>query len=403
MEEGRRIKAGHYIITIIVTIAFVWLYIFLRDIKISSSFISYDIDKATDSLAINIMQNNIADWNLFSFWGYNLQYLLVLILGSICSNMYISVNIYFIFTFLLISVSMLTFLQRFNIRPAIAVGVSVIMSFLPYHIDRGESQLVTSSFFMVPIFAGIFYELYYEAKTESINRWYLIVMGISPLIDLKLSIMVIILMVVLAIHRRSIAVVRISAIYLCPLVLMSLLIGKLTGLFSVYDLNRDIEMARAEGMRFMDLLMPFRYHILDIFHNYRCEYDVMFSAHGESGLNSMGILLSVGFVASILLLFVKKKTDKRIQWMAWLNVLIILIANINGFNILFEYFGIHITYWNRMAIFILVWSGAVLAIIADGLLNKVEDKKYFLPVKAVMFCIGLLEFVELLMRQNMGI
>ena len=112
-------------------------------------------------------------------------------------------------------------------------------------------------------------------------------------------------------------------------------------------------------------------------------------------------MLSVFFVISMIILFFCLHVNKRISWLAWGNVLVILLANVSGFNLLFEYVGIHIGYWNRMGIFIIVNTVAVMGILADKLRGSLSKRIHVNIINIAYLLIGIMGFFELLLRQNM--
>lgn len=150
--------------------------------------------------------------------------------------------------------------------------------------------------------------------------------------------------------------------------------------------------------------MPMRYHISGRLSDMRLEYDILLSAHGESGLNSLGVLFSAGFVCMMLGLFFEWKKDKRIAWMGMISMMVILIAGICGIGTVIEYFGINVIYWSRMAVFITVCSVAVLGILIGKGCQYVEGRygKKILAVNcAVVYVVFAIAFFELILRRNM--
>ena len=84
---------------------------------------------------------------------------------------------------------MFWYVRKYQISLLNAVFVSVLTAFLPYHINRGEGQIITSTYFMVPIFLGIIHETIFQEENEKNKSVYTALMCISPLIDAKLSAM----------------------------------------------------------------------------------------------------------------------------------------------------------------------------------------------------------------------
>lgn len=391
-----------YFTLIMVTAISVVLYLILKDAKLEY-FITLDESKTIDKFISRMMeQNDISPAsNIFSFCEYNLQNMVILLLSKVAGNSTVGINLYYIMSFFFISIAMFWFLKKQKISCWIALYGAVLVAFLPYHVDRGEGQIVTSTFFLFPIFAGIWQEIIYEEKVEKFNITYMAIMCIAPFIDLNLSVMLIILTTILIMQRRKWHVMKRACIYLMLLLFSTLAVFFLTVDISDLNLQDSIQLAKEEGLRIFDLFAPIRYHIIDRLWDIRCDYDVTLHAHGESGFNSLGILLTVCMIVGLFYLFFYEDKDKRIVWMSWINVLVILIANVGGINLLFEYFGLHIGYWNRMGIVIIVFTVAIGTVLADTVyqrLKKIVDVKLAFGLLAL---IGMLGFMEILLRQNM--
>lgn len=394
-------KSKQYIVVISVTLVVLLLYMSFYGYG-DSSFMSMDMNKTMDKFIGSLIQESEAGNQLsFSICEYNVQNVLILLFCKIAGNVYQGVNAYYILSFFFISVAMFWYLKKLPISTTFAIYGAVIISLLPFHIDRGEGQIVTSTFFLAPVFAGIWNDIIYDERVECVNKCYMVVMCVAPFVDMRLAIMALILMTVLAVQKRNKRVGKVTFIYLCPLAITSVFLQQVTKVLSTQNLEQSIQLAREEGLRILDMLMPLRYHVWDRVWNLRYDYDVAFAANGEAGLNSMGTLLSVFFVISMFILFFNIQVDKRIAWLAWGSVMVILIANVSGFNLLFEYVGIHVGYWNRMGIFIIVHTISVMGILADRLREYISNKMPVAIINTVYLLIGVMGIFELLLRQNM--
>lgn len=394
-------RTKQYIVVIVAT--FVVLLLYMRFYgNGENSFISMEMNRPMDKFIESMIQESeVGNQLSFSSCEYNVQNVIILLFCKIAGNVYQGVNAYYMLSFFLISVAMFWYLKKLPIATAFAVYGAVMISLIPFHIDRGEGQIITSTFFLAPIFAGMWNDIIYEERVEQVNKCYLAVMFIAPFIDISLSIMALILMLILTIHKRNNRVGKIALIYLCPLAIISMFLQQITKALSTCNLEQSIHLAREEGLRVLDMVMPLRYHVWDRLWNLRYEYDVAFAANGESGLNSMGTLLSAFFVISMLILFLNLHVDRRISWLAWGSVLVILLANVSGFNLLIEYVGIHVGYWNRMGIFIVVHTVAVMGILADRFHKFLNNKISVVIINLIYSFIGVMGIFELLLRQNM--
>ncbi len=398
-KEWSRVK--QYITLMIITAITVAIYLILVEANLNE-LISIDSSKPMDSFIIKLIESKVeVGIGLFAFCEYNIQNLVIYLFSLCAQNVVVGINIYYLLSFFLISAAMFWYLQRQKMSLGVAMYVAILIAFIPYHVERGIGQIITSSFYLVPIFFAIWQDIIYEEKVEKINWGYMLVMCIAPFIDFTLSVMMLILMIVLMIHRNKWGITKSVLMYVLPLVLFVILRSRLSNPFVKCELQECIELAREEGLRLLDLIMPFRYHASDFLWNIRYEYDVTYHAHGECGLNSLGILLCCCFILGLINLFFGEERKNRIAWLSWINIVVILISYVSGINLIFEYFGLHIIYWNRMAIFIIVSAGTILGLLAEQIYGWLENKVGSIVAKCSLGFIGLLGFMEVLLRQNM--
>lgn len=69
-------------------------------------------------------------------------------------------------------------------------------AFLPFHIDRGEGQMMTSNFFLAPLFLCLFYDLIYCQKADVYSKKYIVLVCLAPFIDIRISVMAVLLFIV---------------------------------------------------------------------------------------------------------------------------------------------------------------------------------------------------------------
>ncbi len=83
--------------------------------------------------------------------GDNLQLALLRGLGFVLRDAVLTVNVYYLFTFVAVSLAAWFVLRRLGVSRLVAAVVAILYSFLPYHFARGEAHLLLSGYFMVPI------------------------------------------------------------------------------------------------------------------------------------------------------------------------------------------------------------------------------------------------------------
>ncbi len=367
--------------------------------------ISIDANKSMDYFVRVLTANHgVIEVNILEACEYNLQSLVMFVLGTVFQNFWTGINVYYIGSFFMISAAMYWFLQKLEISLPIATGIAVLTAFLPFHVDRGEGQLITANFFLAPLLLGMLYDLIYQKQTENgYRKGYLLLVCIAPFVDVRISIMTILLFGVLILHRQDWYAAKHLLGYFLPLVILSIIEGALVSSLYVYQVEDSLQMAQGEGLRLLDMLMPMRYHVIDRLSDLRLKYDIDFSVSGENGLNTMGFLFTIGFLWKMCSLFYGKKGDKRIAWLGWIDILVIVIANVQGLNLLLEYAGCHVIYWNRMGIFILVGAAATLAIMAERLKEWTQahgGKAVITLGYVILLAAGIIGFLELLLRQE---
>lgn len=396
MIDSRKYKA--YIELIIATVCITILYLILRDFRLSE-LLPIDEGKAMDRfIADFIVSGTETDRGFFAVCQYNVQNMVIYLFSRITGNRIIGVNIYYILTFFAISFSSYWLLTKVGVSHAVSVFGAILLSVLPYHTDRGVMQVITSGFFMVPVIVGIFYEIYFEDKEQKLNRIYLAVLLLLPWIDLNLTFMTAILMVMLCLQRHKKDTTYQSAVYGIPMLAEALAIYAIAYMGTGTNLTAAVERAKEEGLRILDFIMPVRRHIYDRFFNLRYDYDIAFGANGESGFNTLGFLLSVCFIMGILVLFFDKKGNTLVKWLSWMNIVVILFANISGFGLLVEYVGIHVTFWNRMGIFIIVSSAVIMGIYADQIKTILQNKANKVICNITFVFVAIVAILDVLLR-----
>ncbi len=397
MRTELRKRITQYAAVMLLTAVSLSVYYILHQFQMRELWV-YDADKAVDDFVRGIVQTGGTQ---AAFLGFNLQNLVIFVLGRICGDAIFGMNLYYIMTFFMISGASYWCMKTMGISGRTALFISVLLSFVPFHIDRGQGQIITSSFFLVPVFLGLLYQIFFKENSTKLQIRTLVWMAAAPFIDWRLAVMLTLLMLVLTVHRNEGRFYRTAGIYTAVLLVFTLFAGFLSGMFAQVDVTENIRLAREEGLRVLDMILPLRYHVSDRLWNIRYAYDISFSVHGECGLNTQGMLISAAFLYGLLVLFLGKKKDKRIQWLAWLSVVVILISVIGGFHLILEYLGINLVYWNRMGILIIVCSAVILGLMADQMRTRLSKRLPRPAVDAAAALIAIAGLAELILRQNM--
>jgi phosphoglycerol transferase len=83
--------------------------------------------------------------------GDNLQLALLRGLGFFLRDAVLTLNVYYLLTFVAVSLAAWFVLRRLGVSRLVAAVVAILYSFIPYHFARGEAHVLLSGYFMVPI------------------------------------------------------------------------------------------------------------------------------------------------------------------------------------------------------------------------------------------------------------
>ncbi|MBI1765102.1 MAG: hypothetical protein HYR56_27130 [Acidobacteria bacterium] len=102
----------------------------------------------------------------------NVHFLLLKLLGCFSTDHARVLNIFFLFTFPLTTLTALLVLRHFNISAAPALGCSLLYTFTLYHLRRGENHLLLSAYYPVPLMIMVLLWLCQGALPVTGNGWY---------------------------------------------------------------------------------------------------------------------------------------------------------------------------------------------------------------------------------------
>lgn len=384
--------------------AAILIYIYLNYSKVLQyGYISLDMDKPLDLFVKRIVDSKMdKNISILKYCEYNIQNIFIMLLNKITGSTVYALNCYFILSFFMIALAVYCLLRKMNISFITSVFFAVLAMLLPFHTDRGQGQIVSSNYFMVPVFFSLIYDIYLNENSVIDEKKLLIISFITPFIDIRIAFMLPVLLVALCLTKVDKESIRHTIIAAVPMIFISLLISTLNKGENM-SIGDVLGLASEEGMRILDIVVPVRYHVVGRLMNFRFDYDTVFGANGESGLNSVGFLLSIGFILSIaVLIFGKRNQDKLLEkWIGYINVIVIIVAGVNGLNLLLEYAGFRVLYWDRMAIFTIVGSIIICAKCMDYIRDKLSSK--FGQIFSIVFiaCIDVISVLDILLRRWM--
>lgn len=313
------------------------------------------------------------------------------VIGLFTKNPFLVLNIFYLLTYPLVTISALYGFLRFKLSYATALFGSLLYTFLPYHFLRGESHLFLSAYYFVPLAAMVVLWVASDQLTDEKRRF-----GIN-LRNPKfiLSVVVCILLgsnaiyypffacFLLVIAGISAAVVRKRVRPLAPAVVLI----AVTFVVLVINLTPTIAYAYKHGdagitdrslagpeiysLKISQLLLPITGHRIGSFNAVKNLYNQN-TLVTESDASALGLIGSIGFLA-LLAQFLLRRHDANsiVADLSILNLSAVLLATIGGFGSFFALFvSPAIRSYNRISVFIAFFSLLAVALGVEWFYEK---------------------------------
>ena len=331
----------------------------------------------------------------------NLNFVLIRVIAEFTGNPALIDNLFYLLTFPLIAISAYAAMAALGVRRGPAAVAAIVFAELPYHFYRGESQLLLSAYYSVPITAYLFISVLQGRPlfARGVRRRYLpgwvsvqtavtltlcVIIGSSGLYYAAFG------LVLLASGGAILVVTKRRGLGLQAL-LCAAAIGLVVGANLAPDLiyraehgsnallRRSLADTETLGLKPAQLLLPVQDHRLPVLRKVEREY-----AHDQGGgyceqcyetLGTAGdigfIWLLVGALASIAGLAWWKTRSPLLPALATGLVLCLLIASVGGASSLLAHFVTpDIRGWNRMSLFIAFFSLMAFALLLERLISR---------------------------------
>jgi phosphoglycerol transferase len=325
----------------------------------------------------------------------NLQFLLIKGLSLLRPEHAWVLNIFFLLTFPLTTLTSLYVFRRFNLSYVVSLFASLLYTFSPYHFLRNEGHLFLSAYYILPFVIMV---AIWIASGELLSRdeskgWHLhkanvifstvvcVLIGSSGIYYPFFSCFFLIVAGVSAsIYWKNLRHILVS-LSLAGLIFTVLLINLSPSLAYVYK-NGDTQItqrgpAEAEyyGMRIAQMLLPISGHRIGVFNAVKRRYNEG-PLMTENDSASLGAAGSIGFLMLLGWLFYRKpiasktnldRTHVLLDHLSVLNLSALLLATIGGFGSIFALLvSARIRTYNRISIFIGFISLFALALVLEG-------------------------------------
>jgi hypothetical protein len=366
--------------------------------------------------------------------GDNLQLALIRGFGLVLGDAVLTVNVYYLFTFVAVSLAAWFVLRRLGVSRLVAGLIALLYTFLPYHFARGEAHLLLSGYFMVPIAALLILEVLSDDPPFTVSRpapeprWHFDLWSKRTLLWLlgcaavgstgpyyAFFAIVLLAAAVIAdlIARRSWR--RVASGAIAGAVVLGALLINLSPSFLYWQehgrnkdaIPRGISETEVNGLRIAELVFPRVDHRIDAFADAQRKSD-RFSPVGTSERGQqLGIIGALGFGGIVLftlsrLLRRDRARDDQarspplgtraeiVQRLGLLTLVAVVIATVSGISLLISAFGVrYIRSYNRISVFIAFFGLVAVAFALDWVLPRLP-RWHGRAVLAGVLCVAVL-------------
>jgi phosphoglycerol transferase len=326
----------------------------------------------------------------------NLHFSLMKLVSLFTPGYGAALNVYFILTFPLTTVTALFVFRRFRISNPPAMVGSLLFSFLPYHFIRGQTHLLLASYYLVPLMAMVTLwicqgkQLFVRCNAQSKFAWDL--KSSDAIISLAVCVLMgagglyyaffggFLLLVTAAVaflrHRtvRSLLTPGLLLVVLCLSVLLNLapnFIYSYRHGANPHAVVRDPIAAEVYGLKITHLLLPINNHRISFLARAREFYDTRTAAPGEITTASLGLVGAFGFLFLIgWLVYRKMQTSDTALYdgLSLLTIGAVLLGTVGGFGSLFAFeIASGIRAYNRISIYIAFFAFFAVVLLLENL------------------------------------
>ncbi len=407
------INESFYMVSMIVIISFVLLLLY-KNANIYYPLISnYDNDvkyyeyviKTTDEFGWFYENSRVAGGNGLLYnhsMGDFLQYILVKLIGCFTDNYDLIYNIVYFTSYFLCAFTMYAVARLMKLHSLISEVIALVFTFQPWHQLRMVHLLSSACYFMVPIGVligvwiaeeNILGEKYWKLGKYSINKKYIFIClmtllsSLSDIVFSAFNCYIIAIAILLSFFRRK----RIKTLFENLIFLGIEIIGTLLMYIPVFlhwyreginnvapGYNRHPMQAQTYGLKIINLFIPREGHRISVLADFFEGYQNLFGAN-ENQYTSMGIVICICLLLLLMEVF-KIKDNGLKKNLAIMTIGIILISTTGGFGAIVAYIIPGIRTYDRMSIYISVFSLLYVGVLLNKKCANFNLKRYVIGI-----------------------
>lgn len=322
--------------------------------------------------------------------------IMIRIITLIVNEPYVALNIFYLLTFPLTVITSLMVFFKFKANLFFSMIGSLLYAFIPYHFMRGENHLFLSAYYIVPIAIMLILEIcddkeLFQKFDKKSNKYKFDLINLKSLKIFILGILIsssgvyysfftcffLVVSGIIVGFRKKNMIKWLSSIIIILIILFGTILNLIPHI--IYSINNkevveSVERSKVEseiyGLKISQLILPITGHRIEYIANKKDAYDSEAPLINENGTASLGIVGSIGFLISLIYVYIGKK-DNLIKDIGLLNLSAILLASIGGFSTIFAFLVTDmIRSYNRISVFISFFSIFLIVYILGEIYNS---------------------------------
>jgi phosphoglycerol transferase len=374
----------------------------------------------------------------------NLNLAVLQVLGWVTQNPFAAVNLFFVLTFVGVSVSAFLVARRLGCSRLAAAVVALLFTFLPYHFARGTPHLLLSAYWLVPVAALLIVQVVSERppftaaaetprgwrwawRSRSSVLWILACVGLASTGSYYAALTMTLLAIVVGVDfvarrdRRALA----SGALAIALVFGAAVVNLIPTFVYWAEHGRNGELVRrgtseteVNGLKVSQLVLPVEGHRVHALADAQADSTRFTVVTAERG-QQLGAIGAIGFLAIVVVLLASALRRRapaaddahraaRVGWdppmapLATVRVFGvatvggILVAAVSGFSLIVSGLGLkEIRSWNRISVVIGFFALVTVGFGIDWLRRRLPDRPWRTPVTvaalALLLVVGILD------------
>lgn len=331
---------------------------------------------------------NIAEYPIYDIYNF----IVIRFLALFSHDYAVVLNAFYCSTYFFVAWLALFVFQRLGINRVFALVASLLFTFIPYHLMRGEDHLWVNVFLAAPIYVLLAFDVYHsEISSEKTKRDYLKNLGYLLLCILAAAssaagyfaffgcYFLLVAGVVASIDKKKWYPLKKACAWV-GLSIVVIMLSLTPDFISHYKYGHNPESADRVAfdsehcaLKITQLLLPIDNHRVHPFRIFKENYNRTAPFVNENRTSSLGIIGGMGFILLLLMLFVRRwaASKNTLFTLSIFNMSALLLGMMGGFGSLFAYtISPIIRSYNRISVYVAFFSLAAFFLALQYLLKR---------------------------------